>query len=249
MEHSAHSHPTYFPLWSVYRGPLLRLDANADAEAKEKAEAEAKAKEEAEAKEKEDAEKKKNDTEGRISQLAKEKKELEKKLKEYEDGQKKSAEEKLKEDGKLKELLESKEKELADISSSSKSQAEKLAAYEEIAKEQVKAALESIEDKERRKDAESLLEGRDVSEQFKLIPKILKLAGVEQKKDFGNSTPSSTKTPGKTEVDQKKARFQELYNKKEELTPQERAEKHRLQTELSVIWNKEKEEEKRKTSA
>ena len=142
----------------------------------------------------------------------------------------------MKEEGKTKELLETKEKELADATESKESLQKKIDSYEEIATEQVKNALETIEDEEKRKDAEALLEGRDLAEQFKLIPTILKLAGSESKGGFGNNTPSSSKTPG-GDLEQKKVRYQELLDK-DHLTPKEQNEKNTLMFELSKEHNK-----------
>lgn len=159
------------------------------------------------------------------------------KLKEHEDKKKAEEEEKMKQEGKTKELLETKEKELAQTTESKATLQKKVDSYEKIAVEQVKSALESIEDEDKRKDAEALLEGRDLAEQFKLIPTILKLAGTEAKGGFGNNTPSSTKTPGKSDLERKKVRYQELLDKPN-LTPKEQNEKNTLMFELSKEHNK-----------
>jgi hypothetical protein len=159
------------------------------------------------------------------------------KLKEHEDKKKAEEEEKMKQEGKTKELLETKEKELAQTTESKATLQKKVDAYDKIASEQVKSALESIEDEDKRKDAEALLEGRDLTEQFKLIPTILKLAGTEAKGGFGNNTPSSSKTPGKSDIERKKVRYQELLDKPN-LTPKEQNEKNTLMFELSKEHNK-----------
>lgn len=233
----------------MYRGPILLNEAGAGdgnqeaakAEAEAKAKAEAEAKSADEAKQAEEAKKKGGETEGRISELVKEKKELEKKLKEIEDGKKKAAEDELKKKGELQTLLDSKEKELANLSGLTEQQKATLETYESIAKEQVEKALEAIKDEERRKDAQQLLEGRSVAEQFKLIPTVMKLAGVEQKAGFGNSTPSGTQSPGQSDVATKKARYSELLGKGS-LSPQERVEMNRLMNELSDVFTKEQAE-------
>lgn len=159
------------------------------------------------------------------------------KLKEHEDKKKAEEEEKMKQEGKTKELLETKEKELATTTESKATLQKKVDSYEKIATEQVKNALETIEDEDKRKDAEALLEGRDLAEQFKLIPTILKLAGAEVKGGFGNNTPSSTKTPGKSDLERKKVRYQELLDKPN-LSPKEQNEKNTLMFELSKEHNK-----------
>lgn len=159
------------------------------------------------------------------------------KLKEHEDKKKAEEEEKMKQEGKTKELLETKEKELLATTETKTTLQKKVDSYEKIATEQVKNALESIEDEEKRKDAEALLEGRDLAEQFKLIPTILKLAGTEVKGGFGNNTPSSTKTPGKSDLERKKVRYQELLDKPN-LNPKEQNEKNTLMFELSKEHNK-----------
>lgn len=159
------------------------------------------------------------------------------KLKEHEDKKKAEEEEKMKQEGKTQELLTAKEKELATANDTKASLEKRVAAFEKIATEQVKLALGQIEDEEKRKDAQSLLDGRDLAEQFKLIPTLLKLAGTEAKGGFGTNTPSSAKTPGKTDIERKKARYEELLAKPN-LTPKEQNEKNTLMFELSREYNK-----------
>lgn len=233
----------------MYRGPRILNEAGSGDggdggnQGGEGNEAEAAAKAEAEAKAEQD--KKGKETEGRISDLTSQIKELRTKLQEKEDAEKKAEEDQMKKKGELQKLLDTKEKELAGLTETSTSQKTKLEAYEAIAAEQVSKALESIKDEERRADAQELLEGRDLAEQFKLLPKLLKLAGTE-KAGFGNPSPTGTQTPGQTDVATKKARYAELLGKGS-LSPQERVEKNRLMNELSAVFQKEQEEQRAKS--
>lgn len=243
-------HPTCSnPLTSRYRGPfLLNMAGAGDGGEGEGGEGEGdKGKKEGgdgDAGKNKDGDDKKKTAKTRIETLLEERDKeregrevAETKLKEYEDKKKADEEEKMKQEGKTKELLETKEKELVTATESKAQLQKKVEAFEKIATEQVKSALESIEDDEKRKDAQALLEGRDLAEQFKLIPTILKLAGTETKSGFGGNTPSSSKMPGKNDLERKKARYQELLDKPN-LTPKEQNEKNTLMFELSKEHNK-----------
>lgn len=236
-------HPTCTnPLQSIFRGPYILNSATGDDTGNEEEENEKP--EEKQEEEPAEEKKKKNSAESRIEALVDDRNKereareaAEAKLKEYEDAKKADDEQQLKEDGKLKELLEAKESELSETTASKETLQQKVDAYEAIATEQITSALESIDDEDRRKDAESLLDGRDLSEQFKLIPTILKLAGKEANNSFGTSTPSSSTSPGKEDIEQKKARYQELLEK-ENLSPKEQNEKNNLMFDLSKEYNK-----------
>lgn len=180
------------------------------------------------------------DTEGRITVLAREKKELEDKLAAIESEKKLAAENKLKEEGKLQELLSQREKDLAELSGTTTSMKSKLEAYEKLATEQVETALKSITDKEKQKTVKDMLEGKPVEEQVTMLPKLLALVG-QPAASFGGPTPTSTTTPGKTDLSVKKARHAELVEKTKKLTISgaERGELHRLSIELSEEFQKE----------
>ena len=248
-------HPTCAnPLTSIYRGPyILNMagdgdegdgDDGGEGEGDDDAKKGKKGGDGDEGKKKGEGDDKKKTAKTRIETLIEERdterqsrEAAETKLKEHEDKKKAEEEEKMKQEGKTKELLETKEKELAQTTETKATLQKKVDSYEKIAAEQVKNALGNIEDEEKRKDAEALLEGRDLAEQFKLIPTILKLAGTEAKGGFGNNTPSSTKTPGKGDLERKKVRYQELLDKAN-LNPKEQNEKNTLMFELSKEHNK-----------
>lgn len=173
-------------------------------------------------------------TDGRISDLVKTNKELQEKLDAIEVKEKKAAEDKLKEDGKLQELLDSKETELSEATGSKAALEEQVKHYEEIAEQQIASALEGIEDEEKKKSVDALLEGKTTLEKQKMLPEVLKLIGSESNGGFGGNTPASSKSPGKTSAAQKNARFMELNEKerKETLSAAELAEKENLMEEL-----------------
>jgi len=186
-------------------------------------------------------------TEDRISDLVQKAKTesdrantAEKRVKELETEQKKREEEELAKKGEHEELAKTREQE-RDAALADKEKAEAaLGEHDAAIKAQVERTLESVEEDEKKKSAQTILDGLSPLEQFKKLPEVLNLIGHSSSGGFGSSTPAGTKETGSTEKEQKQNRFDELVTKEgkgESLTPKERKEKYDLMNELSS-WDK-----------
>lgn len=199
----------------------------------------------------EEARKKKEEegkkTEDRISDLVKKAKSesdranaAEKRVKELEAEQKKREEEELAKKGEHEELAKTREQE-RDAAVAEKENAEtSLGEHDAAIKEHVELTLGSIEEEEKKKSAQTILEGLSALDQFRKLSEVLNLIGHSSSKGFGSSTPAGTKETGSTEKEQKQNRFDELVTKEgkgETLTAKERKEKYDLMNELST-WDK-----------
>ncbi len=180
-----------------------------------------------------------DDTEGRISTLVTDRDTWKKKAQDYEEAEKKRKEDEAKAQGKHEELANQFASERDTAAKERDDAKAAVQEYEEMATSQIEASLKTITDEEKRKSAKAMLDGLSVREQYKRLPEIMKLVGGTAA-PFGGATPASTKDPDNTSVDAKQARYTDLLNKKEPLTPTENAEFNRLMKELQEVWNAKK---------
>lgn len=183
-----------------------------------------------------------DDHEGRITDLDNKNKELKKKLKEFEDAEKKRLEDEAKARGEHEKLAEQYKNESATEKAAREAAEARAARFEAQMKKQIDEQIKAISDAEKQKKITELLGEKPVEEQMEMLPNLFALMGVAPQ-SFGGPTPASTTTPDKTDLSAKRSRHKELIDKTiaGTISGSERAEKHRLEIELSDIFQKEQE--------
>lgn len=185
-----------------------------------------------------------DETRKRISELDAKNKEYKAKLKEYEDAEKKRIEDEAKARGEHEKLAEQYKRESEKEKAAREAAEARAARFEAQMKKQIEEQIKAISDAEKQKKITELLGEKPVEEQMEMLPNLLSLVGAQQ--SFGTPTPTSTSTPDKTDLSSKQARHKELIDKtiKGTISGSERAEKHRLEIELSEVFQKEQEAKK-----